>query len=238
MAPARAPPRGSGRSRTAAGCRRDRCPTPRRSARGGARRARPSPRHRRPQLLSPRTGAGGLAGELLDDSYSPTVRRDIPTLTVARTAANALYRFAPVVLATIASGLDVSIGQLGVALTIAELCGFASPLVGRFVDRMSRRRGDDPRPRRRRHGRRRGRGEPARRRLRGRSVPAVAGARSCSTSARERGSPTTSRSPAAAGWSASGDVVGHRPPRRGQPDGADHGGHVVAVGLRRPAASR
>lgn len=60
-------------------------------------------------------------------------------LTATRLGANALYRFAPPFLAVIARGLDVSIGELGVALTIAELCGLTSPLIGRFADRVSRR---------------------------------------------------------------------------------------------------
>jgi predicted MFS family arabinose efflux permease len=81
----------------------------------------------------------GSIGKVLDESYSAEVRRDVPLITLARTAANALYRFAPVVLAAIAAGLDVSIGELGVALTIAELCGLAAPLLGRFVDRVPRR---------------------------------------------------------------------------------------------------
>lgn len=81
----------------------------------------------------------GSLTRVLDGSSSAEVRRDVPLITLARTAANALYRFAPVVLATIAAGLDVSIGELGVALTIAELCGLASPLLGRFVDRVPRR---------------------------------------------------------------------------------------------------
>lgn len=74
-----------------------------------------------------------------DDSYSPSVRRHVTLLTIARTAANASYRFAPPFLATIARGFDMSISQMGIALTVSELTGLASPLVGRRVDAMSRR---------------------------------------------------------------------------------------------------
>lgn len=80
-----------------------------------------------------------VLGRALDDSFAPAVRRNVTALTVTRLGANALYRFAPPFLAVIARGLDVSIGELGVALTIAELCGLTSPLIGRFVDRVPRR---------------------------------------------------------------------------------------------------
>ena len=74
-----------------------------------------------------------------DDSFSPTVRRHVTLLTVARTAANASYRFAPPFLATIARGFNMSISQMGIALTVSELTGLASPIVGRRVDAMARR---------------------------------------------------------------------------------------------------
>lgn len=76
----------------------------------------------------------------LDDSYHEVVRRHVTTLTVGRLTANAAFRFAPPFLATIARGLDVSITELGVALAITELSGLASPLIGRLVDRLPRRR--------------------------------------------------------------------------------------------------
>ena len=63
----------------------------------------------------------------------------VPTLTLARFAANAVYRYAPPFIATIARGLDVDIADIGVALAIAEASGLASPLVGRLVDRIPRR---------------------------------------------------------------------------------------------------
>ena len=74
-----------------------------------------------------------------DDSFSPSVRRHVTLLTVARTIANASYRFAPPFLATIARGFHMSISQMGIALTVSELTGLASPLVGRRVDAMARR---------------------------------------------------------------------------------------------------
>ena len=75
-----------------------------------------------------------------DDSYSPSVRQHVTLLTIARTSTNACYRFAPPFLAIIARGFNVSIAQMGIALTIAELTGLASPLIGHRVDAMSRRR--------------------------------------------------------------------------------------------------
>jgi MFS transporter, DHA1 family, inner membrane transport protein len=75
----------------------------------------------------------------LDDSYPAAVRRDVTTVTVARLTANAAYRFAPPFLATIARGLDVELSELGVALAVSELCGLASPVIGRVVERMPRR---------------------------------------------------------------------------------------------------
>jgi predicted MFS family arabinose efflux permease len=77
---------------------------------------------------------------VLDESYPPAVRRGLLPLTTARLATNAVYRFAPPVLATIARGLDVSLADLGVALAVTELAGLASPMVGRSIDRVPRRR--------------------------------------------------------------------------------------------------
>ena len=74
-----------------------------------------------------------------DETFSPSVRNHVVLLTVARTAANASYRFAPPFLATIARGFDMSISQMGVALTVSELTGLASPLIGQRVDSMTRR---------------------------------------------------------------------------------------------------
>ena len=75
----------------------------------------------------------------LDDSYADVVRSNVTAITATRLAANAAYRYAPPFLATIARGLDVELSDLGVALAVAELCGLASPLIGRLVDRLPRR---------------------------------------------------------------------------------------------------
>ena len=80
-----------------------------------------------------------MLDRVLDDTHSDEVRRVVPTLTLARFAANAVYRYAPPFIATIARGLDVDIADIGVGLAIAEASGLASPLVGRLVDRIPRR---------------------------------------------------------------------------------------------------
>ncbi|MBU6240630.1 MAG: MFS transporter [Acidobacteria bacterium] len=74
-----------------------------------------------------------------DESFSPVVRRHVVLLTIARTTANAAYRFAPPFLATIARGFDMSISQMGIALTVSELTGLASPFIGQRIDAMTRR---------------------------------------------------------------------------------------------------
>ncbi|MBU6226008.1 MAG: MFS transporter [Acidobacteria bacterium] len=74
-----------------------------------------------------------------DESFSPVVRNHVVLLTIARTTANASYRFAPPFLATIARGFDMSISQMGIALTVSELTGLASPFIGQRVDAMTRR---------------------------------------------------------------------------------------------------
>jgi MFS transporter, DHA1 family, inner membrane transport protein len=76
---------------------------------------------------------------VLDETYPPVVRRGVPPLTAARLATNAVYRFAPPFLATIARGLDVDLADLGVALAVTELAGLTSPIVGRSIDRLPRR---------------------------------------------------------------------------------------------------
>jgi predicted MFS family arabinose efflux permease len=81
-----------------------------------------------------------VLGRVLDDTYPLAVRRNVTTVTVARLVSNALYRFAAPFLAVIARGFDVSISEIAIALTIAELCAVASPLIGHVVvDRVSRR---------------------------------------------------------------------------------------------------
>lgn len=76
---------------------------------------------------------------LLDDSYAPEVRNRVTAITVARMVENGAYRYAPPFLATIASGLDVSLATIGLALSITEAGGLISPLLGRLVDNWRRR---------------------------------------------------------------------------------------------------
>jgi predicted MFS family arabinose efflux permease len=80
-----------------------------------------------------------VLGRVLERDTPEVIRRDIGTVTAARLATNAAYRYAPPFLATIARGLDVSVAEIGVAIAITDLCGLTSPLIGRFVDRVSRR---------------------------------------------------------------------------------------------------
>ncbi len=77
---------------------------------------------------------------LLDDDDLPEVHRNLVPLTVARLAGNACYRFTYPFVALIASGLDVSLPRIGVALACAELAGLLSPLTGRLADRLGQRR--------------------------------------------------------------------------------------------------
>jgi len=76
---------------------------------------------------------------VLDPSYSAEVRSRLALLTVARTTANAVFRFAPPFLATIAVGVGVSLERIGVAMAISELGGLATPLTGMVVERLQRR---------------------------------------------------------------------------------------------------
>jgi len=80
-----------------------------------------------------------MLNRLLDDSFDQEIRRNITAVTVARLVANAAYRFAPLFLATIARGFDVSLSTLGFAIFVSELSGFASPFAGRIVDRLTHR---------------------------------------------------------------------------------------------------
>ncbi len=74
-------------------------------------------------------------------STTPTHPRSATTspLTIGRLWANACYRFAAPFLATIARGFDVSLAEIGVAITITEMLGLLAPLIGRGVDRLPRR---------------------------------------------------------------------------------------------------
>ena len=79
---------------------------------------------------------------ILDDGYAPEVRSNVIPFTVTRLAANTCYRFAPPFIAIIAaegSGFDVSIADIGLVISISELAGFLAPILGNFVDRVSRR---------------------------------------------------------------------------------------------------
>jgi len=76
---------------------------------------------------------------MLDESYSPEVRQRITLLTGARSAACACFRFAPPFLATIATGLGVSLERIGVAIAITELSGLLSPLTNKVGERLHRR---------------------------------------------------------------------------------------------------
>lgn len=76
---------------------------------------------------------------VLDPSYGAEVRARLGLLTVARTTANAVFRFAPPFLATIAVGVGVSLERIGVAMAISELGGLATPLTGLVVERLQRR---------------------------------------------------------------------------------------------------
>lgn len=80
-----------------------------------------------------------VLGRILDDSYPAVIQRDLTTVAVARLSCHALYRYIGPFIAVVARGLDVSVSELGVALTVSGLSGFAAPLVGRVVDRISRR---------------------------------------------------------------------------------------------------
>jgi DHA1 family inner membrane transport protein len=80
-----------------------------------------------------------VLGRTLDDSYPEAIRRDVTTIAVARLCGHALYRFVGPFIAVVARGLDVTVTELGVALTITGSTGFAAPLIGRLVDRISRR---------------------------------------------------------------------------------------------------
>jgi predicted MFS family arabinose efflux permease len=78
----------------------------------------------------------------IDASYSEIVRESVGPLMVSRLASNATYRFAPPFIAIIAAGtagFDVSIADVGIAISISELSGFLAPALGWLVDRLSRR---------------------------------------------------------------------------------------------------
>ncbi|HAP78491.1 MAG TPA: hypothetical protein DCR14_20710, partial [Acidimicrobiaceae bacterium] len=75
----------------------------------------------------------------LDNSFPEEVRARITLLTMARTAANGAFRFTPPFLATIASGLDVSLDTIGIAVAVSEASGLLSPITGSIAERFHRR---------------------------------------------------------------------------------------------------
>lgn len=81
-----------------------------------------------------------VLGRVLDDSFAPEVRRDLTAFAAARTTSNACYRFVAPFIATIARGLHVTVADIGIAIAVSELAGLASPVIGRFVDRLGARR--------------------------------------------------------------------------------------------------
>jgi len=74
----------------------------------------------------------------IDDDNSPVVLRNVDRLAWGRLVSNACYRFAPPFVAVIARGLDVTVGQLGIALMIGEFAGLLSPVIGRRIDMSNR----------------------------------------------------------------------------------------------------
>jgi DHA1 family inner membrane transport protein len=74
----------------------------------------------------------------VDTTYAPVVRSNIDRLVWARLVSNSCYRFAPPFIAVIARGLDVSVGQMGVAFMVGEFAGLLSPIIGRFIDKGNR----------------------------------------------------------------------------------------------------
>jgi predicted MFS family arabinose efflux permease len=81
-----------------------------------------------------------VLGRLLHGSHSAEVQAAVPRITAARLTGNTLYRAAPPFLPQIADSLGVSIGAMGVALSIGELVGLAAPSIGRRIDHTERRR--------------------------------------------------------------------------------------------------
>ena len=75
----------------------------------------------------------------LDKSYSVEVRSSLLALTVAKVAANSAFRFAAPFVATIASGLHVSLASVGGAIAIGEFAGLSAPMLTRVAARFQRR---------------------------------------------------------------------------------------------------
>ncbi len=79
-----------------------------------------------------------MFSRFVDTSYAPVVRSNIDRLVWARLVSNSCYRYAPPFIAVIARGLDVSVGQMGVAFMVGEFAGLLSPIIGRFIDKGNR----------------------------------------------------------------------------------------------------
>jgi predicted MFS family arabinose efflux permease len=80
-----------------------------------------------------------LLGRVLDETYEPIVRKNLTLVTVARLTTNSAFRYVIPFLSVLARGLDVSISQIGVVLTISTLTGLLGSPIGRFIDRGSHR---------------------------------------------------------------------------------------------------
>lgn len=83
--------------------------------------------------------SSGVLRRGLDDSFPADVRHHITALTLARTTANACFRFAPPFLAAIAHGNGTDLAGIGIAVAVSELSGLLSPLNGEVVERLHRR---------------------------------------------------------------------------------------------------
>ncbi len=75
----------------------------------------------------------------LDDTYSAHVRDRLDAIVWSRLVSNAIYRFAPPFIATIARGFDVKVSEVGLALMIGEFAGLFARYVGKAVDHFDRR---------------------------------------------------------------------------------------------------
>ena len=74
-----------------------------------------------------------------ETAYTPEVRRGLVPFTLAKLVSNSAYRFATPFLATIASGLHVSLSTIGTAVAVGELGGLAAPLLSGVTHRLSHR---------------------------------------------------------------------------------------------------
>ncbi len=75
----------------------------------------------------------------LDDSYTAEVRHGVTPMTVAKIGANSAVRYAAPFIATVASGLHVSLATVGAAIGLGELVGLGAPLIARLAAQFTRR---------------------------------------------------------------------------------------------------